>query len=63
MEKQVNKPVENRITTLELEIENLHRRLDEHAPIVADYGNRNIVFRVIAVMTLVNLLLLLLKSV
>lgn len=63
MEKGKIKTDEHRITTLELEIENLHRRIDEHAPIVADYGNRNIVFRVIAVISLVNLILLLLRAV
>jgi hypothetical protein len=55
--------VETRLTLLEMENETIQRRLDEHEPIVRDYGNRNIVFRLIGIITLINLLLLLARSV
>lgn len=56
------KSVETKATLLEMDNEYLHRRLDDHEPIVRDYGNRNIVFRVIGIATIINLLLLLARS-
>lgn len=51
--------LKNKIISLELEIENIHARIDNHEPIVRDYGNRNIVFRIIGLVAIINLLLLL----
>lgn len=54
--------VETKATLLEMDNETLHRRLDDYEPIVRDYANRNIVFRVIGIVTIINLLLLLARS-
>lgn len=54
--------METKATLLEMDNETLHRRLDDHEPIVRDYGNRNIVFRIIGIVTIINLLLLLARS-
>lgn len=51
--------MKNKIISLEMEIENVHARIDNHEPIVKDYGNRNMVFRIIGLIGIVNLLLLL----
>lgn len=60
-----NNWIEAKIVSMELEIEHLHNRVEqaerrvlEHDPIVTDYGNRNIVFRLIAIVTIINLMLL-----
>jgi hypothetical protein len=63
-----NNYLETKIVRLELEIERLEikieiqdQRIKEYEPIVTDYGNRNILFRFIGVITLLNLLLLLFR--
>ena len=63
-----NNYLETKVIELELEIERLeikleiqNQRIIEYEPIVNDYANRNILFRFIGVITLLNLLCLLFK--
>jgi hypothetical protein len=39
------------------------QRLNDHQPIVSDYGNRNLLFRVIGVIALLNLILHLIRGI
>jgi hypothetical protein len=54
---------ETRIKNLEAQVDLHKNRLNNHEPIITDYGKRNILFRLIALIALLNLFLHIIRGI